>query len=90
MTSKTGQQIITIHMLPNISRSKGNQAMKFGQLENIARDISLFKYKSCRNEAEILVSDLFLLFEKASYKVSKQVVSTSVLTYFGNPRLDIQ
>ena len=43
MTSKTGQQIITIHMLPNISRSKGNQAMKFGQLENIARDISLFK-----------------------------------------------
>ena len=32
MTSKTGQQAITIHMLPNISRSKGNQAMEFGQL----------------------------------------------------------
>ena len=26
----TGQQIVTIHILLNISRSKGNQAMKFG------------------------------------------------------------
>ena len=32
MTSQTRQQIITIHILPNISRSKDNQTMKFGQL----------------------------------------------------------
>ena len=32
MAPQTGKQIITIHILPNISRSKGNQAMKFGQL----------------------------------------------------------
>ena len=32
MTSQTRQQIIAIHTLPNISRSKGNQGMKFGQL----------------------------------------------------------
>ena len=32
MTSQTEQQIITIHILPNISRSKSNHAMKFGQL----------------------------------------------------------
>ena len=32
MTSKTGQQIIAIHILHNISRSKGNQTMEFGQL----------------------------------------------------------
>ena len=32
MTSEPGQQTITIHILPNISRSKGNQTMKFGQL----------------------------------------------------------
>ena len=31
MTSQAGQQIITIHILPNISRSEGNQTMKFGQ-----------------------------------------------------------
>ena len=32
MKSQTGQQIITLDILPNISRSKNNQAMKFGQL----------------------------------------------------------
>ena len=32
LTSQTGQQIITTHTLPNMSRSKGNQAMKFGQI----------------------------------------------------------
>ena len=40
MTSQTKQQIITIHILPNISRRKGNQIMEFGQsikynIENI-------------------------------------------------------
>ena len=30
--SQIGQQIITIHILANISRSKRNQTMKFGQL----------------------------------------------------------
>ena len=32
MTSQPGQQGITIHKLLNISRIKGNQTMKFGQL----------------------------------------------------------
>ena len=32
MTSQHGSQIITIHILPNISRIKGNQKMKFDQL----------------------------------------------------------
>ena len=32
MTSQPGQQTIAIHILPNILGSKGNQAMKFGQL----------------------------------------------------------
>ena len=32
MMPQTGKQIITIHILPNISRSKGNQAMEFYQL----------------------------------------------------------
>ena len=40
MTPLPGQQTITIHILPNISRSKGNQAMKFGLvLENNKRNI---------------------------------------------------
>ena len=32
MASQSGQQTIAIHILPDISRSKGNQTMKFGQL----------------------------------------------------------
>ena len=32
MTSQPGLLTIAMHILPNISQSKGNQAMKFGQL----------------------------------------------------------
>ena len=32
MTSKLGWQTILIHILPNISRSKGNQTMTIGRL----------------------------------------------------------
>ena len=32
MTSQIGQQIIKMHILSNITRSKGNQTMKFSQL----------------------------------------------------------
>ena len=32
MTSRIGKQVITIHILPNILRTKGNQTMKFGQV----------------------------------------------------------
>ena len=32
MTSQAGHQMIIIHILPNIARSKGNQVMKRGQL----------------------------------------------------------
>ena len=32
MTSKLGWQTILIHILPDISRSKGNQTIRFGQL----------------------------------------------------------
>ena len=32
MTSQPGKQTISIHILPNISRSKGNQTIKFVQL----------------------------------------------------------
>ena len=44
MTSQPGQQTIAIHVLTNISKSKDNQAMKFGQLieynmKNIIREM---------------------------------------------------
>ena len=44
MTSQIGKQTIAIHVLTNISRSKGNQAMKFSQLvEYNMRNIFLEK-----------------------------------------------
>ena len=40
MTSRPGKQTITIHILSNISKSKGDQTMKFGLLiEYIMRNI---------------------------------------------------
>ena len=52
MTSQPGCQTIAIHILPNISRSKGNQAMKFGQLiEYNMKNIFVEKsYTKCAGE----------------------------------------
>ena len=49
MTSQTGKQTIAIQTLPNISGSKGNQTMKFGQLKEYnMRNIFLEKsYTKC-------------------------------------------
>ena len=42
MTLQPSQQAIAIHILPNISRSKDNEAMKFGQvIEDNTRKFSL-------------------------------------------------
>ena len=52
MTSKPDQQTIAIHIFTNISRSKGNQAMQFGQLtEYNMRNIFLEKsFTKCGRE----------------------------------------
>ena len=46
MTSQTGQQIITKEILPNISRSKDNRAIKFGPLIDYNIE-NTFLEKSC-------------------------------------------
>ena len=44
MTSQPGEQIIAIHILPNITRIKANQTTKFGHLiEYNMRNIFLEK-----------------------------------------------
>ena len=44
MTSQTVKQIIVRHILPNVSRRKGNYMMKFGQLKEYStRNIYLEK-----------------------------------------------
>ena len=43
MTSQPGQQTITIHILPNISQSKGNQILKLGWSGDIKTEIFFLK-----------------------------------------------
>ena len=52
MSSQPGLQTIAINILPNISRSKGNETMKFGQLiEYNMRNIFVEKsYSKCGGE----------------------------------------
>ena len=52
MTTQPGEQTFAIHIFTNISRSKGNQAMKFGQLiEHNMRNIFFEKlFSDCGGE----------------------------------------
>ena len=55
------EKIIIIHELPSISRSKDNQAMKFGQLIKL-REI-FFLQNHVKNETGRLIPDLFLFLK---------------------------
>ena len=46
MTSQPGLQTIAIHILPDISQSKCNQTMKFGQLIEYSKR-NIFLQKLC-------------------------------------------
>ena len=53
MTSQPGHKIIVIHLFPNISRSKENQTMKFGQLVEYNMSNTFFfetPYTKCGGE----------------------------------------
>ena len=67
MTSQPGLETISIHILPNISQSKGNQTKKFGQ--SLEHNKIFFFKNYMQNEAEWLVPDRFLL--KAEWGESK-------------------
>ena len=55
--------IITIHILPSISRIKSNQTMKFGQLIKYDVEVHFFKYQA-KNDAERLLSELLFFKSK--------------------------
>ena len=67
MTSQPGEQTIAIHIMSNISRRKGNQGIKFGQLiEYNMRNIFVGKsYTKCGGE-----SIPRLLFKKSKLSIS--------------------
>ena len=70
MTPQPGKQIIAIHILPNISKSKSNQTMEFGQLmEYNMRNIFLEKsFIRCGAET---VSRLFSKKSKLSLSLDQ-------------------
>ena len=59
MTSQTGKQIITIHILSNMLRSKDNQTMNFFQLIKCNREIIYLKNRTQRR-VEKRVPDPFI------------------------------
>ena len=55
MTSQIGTQTITLNILPDISKSKSNQTMEFGQLIEYNMK-NIFLQKSCKQVISTLVS----------------------------------
>ena len=69
-----------MHTMPNISKSKDDRMMKFGQLVVCNRRHILSKNHE-ENEAGRLVLDLFLFFQKALHKVKASGLQLSFLTF---------
>ena len=59
-TSQPGSQTIAIHTFPNISWSKGNQTIKFGQLKKNIKWWKFFLKNHTQNVVEKLFPDHFL------------------------------
>ena len=59
LASQPGLQTIVIHILLNISQSKGNQTMKFGQLIEYDKR-NIFVQKVCRKRGKETSYKLFL------------------------------
>ena len=51
MNTQPGQETTKIHILPNISRSKGNQTMKFGHVIEYEKRNTFFQ-NTCRKYLE--------------------------------------
>ena len=67
MTSQPEKQIIAVHILPNISKSRGNQTLKFDQLieYNMTKNFLEKLYKKCGRET---ISRLFS--KKSKFSIS--------------------
>ena len=66
MTSQLVKQTIAMHILPNISRSKGNQITKFGQLIDIIWE-KFFLKNHTQNVVAKLYPDFFLKYQNWAY-----------------------
>ena len=72
---------ITIQVLPNISRNKGNQAITFGQFIKYSKR-TIFLQKSCRKSGKETSSRLFLKKQKNFIKASALQLSFNIFLQF--------
>ena len=79
MTSQPGKEIIAIHLLPNISRSKGNQKIKFSQLIEYNMNNIFFKKSWTKCAAETILRSFF---KKAKLIISLDQQSNVLYTVF--------
>ena len=63
MTSQPGKQTISIHILPNISRSKGNEIWSVKRIQHEKSYIKIFLKNHTQNVVEKLFPDPFLLYQ---------------------------
>ena len=77
LTSLPGQQPILKHILPNISRSKGNQTIEFGQLIEYNKR-NIFLEKSCTKCDGVTSPRPFS--GKLKLRISRDQQSNSLLT----------
>ena len=89
MTSQPGLQTIATHVLPNISQSKDNQTMKFGQLIEYNKR-NIFLQNLCRKWGKETSLRPLFFFKKKLNIWWKQVVCSLVSIYFDSSQLAIQ
>ena len=70
MILQPGKQTTAIHILPNISRSKGNQTMKLGQLL-VYIMMNNFLEKSCTKCFEETIHRHFFKYSKLSISLDQ-------------------
>ena len=71
MMSQTGKQLHTIHILANVSISKGNQTITFGQLTECSMRIIFLEKSSSKFGGEISAR-IFSKKSKSSISVDHQ------------------
>ena len=75
MTSQPRKQTIAIHMLPNISKSKGNQTMKFGQLIEYNMGNVLLENVYTESEGQLFLD---LLSKKWSISLDQKILDFTI------------
>ena len=86
MASQPGLQAIAIHILPDISQSKGNKTMKFGQLIEYNKG-NIFLQKFYRKWGKEASSRALFYFSKNLNMRWKQGVCSLISIYFDSPQL---